>query len=46
MKSAWFIYAVVGLQAGAAGSYAIQGRFKLAAYWLLISACNSIAATF
>jgi hypothetical protein len=41
-----FIWAVVGLQVGAAASYAVHGNLKLAAYWLLISMCNGIATTF
>ena len=46
MKATWFIWAVVGLQLGAAASYAARGNLKMGAYWLLISACNAIATTF
>jgi hypothetical protein len=41
-----FIWAVVGLQVGAAVSYLFCGNVKLAAYWLVISVANAIATTF
>lgn len=41
-----FIWAVVGLQVGAAISYTAHGNLKMGAYWLLISGCNAIATTF